>query len=404
MLAFIIASNFVSDLAWWTGFSLFMTAIFAILFMLCFRILMNTTTQRNRKSSIQWEKVLLDNLVATAENPIEFWATKSKRKSHRLKKKLQETATTNTTKKAHAVEKLLVKSEVPSLLFQWNYMHESLRGDSKLALNSFGKTHNLEARSLKLIKSVSLKNRLLAIHTLGNLRSENAVESLEKLAAHRDSVLSLFAVRSLLRINFEENARKFLHLIATRDDWSPPIVADMLKQHGADVVSETLVKLVDECSKQQLKDRQFARLVSYLGFAQPIDYLQLVNRIFSETNKMEVMIACLRLIHSDDSLPKVRVLLNDERWQIRMQVVLTLGRLGHDEDVDRLIFCLNDLDWWVRYRSAGALISMPTVTYEKVVELSETLPNQFSRDILNHVLAENRLGCLIQPSSFTVSK
>jgi hypothetical protein len=224
------------------------------------------------------------------------------------------------------------------------------------------------------------------------------------LSKHKDPIVSLFAVRSLLQINFTINSRQFLPLIAIREDWSPPLVAEMLKHHGADVISATLAELVGKCYKQNLKERQLSRLISYLSLAHPHDFCHIVNKILIDSNKTEILIACLRLIQTDDMLPRVRELHKDERWQIRMQVVLTLGRLGHEEDVERLILSLNDLDWWVRYRSAGALITMPTVIYEQVEILSKTLPNQFSRDILNHVLAEIRLGCLIQPSSFTLSK
>jgi HEAT repeats len=403
-LAFIIASNFVADVAWWAGFSLMMTAVFCILFMLFFRVLMNTVKQKDELVREEWEKILFENLDSNAITPIRFWSSKTKKKASLKLIKWEEKSPDCPENKKNNLNRKLVKAELPSFLFAWNYIHSSLRGTSKLELNKLGTNLNLEEHSLKMLKSLSLKNRLLAIETLGNLRSEKAIPELAKLSKHRDSVISLFAVRSLLRINFKINSKYYLPLIAVREDWSPPIVAQMLKQHGADEVSETLVKLVEECYKQKLKDRQLSRLISYLSLAHANNYIKLVNHILTESNKTEIVIACLRLIQTDDMLPRVRELHKDERWQIRMQVVLTLGRMGHEEDVERLILSLNDLDWWVRYRSAGALITMPTVTFSQIELLAKTLPNQFSRDILNHVLSEIRLGCLIQPSSFTVSK
>ncbi len=403
-MAFIIASNFVAEIAWWAGFSLMMTAGFCILFMLCFRVLMNTARQKDELVQQEWEKILFNNLGDNVTVPIRFWSSKAKKKASLKLPEWKEISPECLENKKNNLSRNLVNEELPSFLFSWNYVHSSLRGTSKDGLNRLGANLNLEDRSIKLLKSLSLKNRLLAIETLGNLRSEKAIPELAKLAKHRDSVVSLYAVRSLLRINFKVNSKYYLPLIAVREDWSPPIVAQMLKQHGADVISETLVKLIDECYKQKLKDRQISRLISYLSLAHSNDYLKLVNQILTESNKTEIVIACLRLIQTDNMLPRVRALHKDERWQIRMQVVLTLGRLGHEEDVERLILSLNDLDWWVRYRSAGALITMPTVTYAQIELLAKTLPNQFSRDILNHVLSEIRLGCLIQPSSFTVSK
>jgi HEAT repeats len=401
-LAFIIASNFVADIAFWAGFLLFATAILCILFMLYFRRLMYSAKQNDEMVRHEWEKILFDNLESKTLKPIKFWSSKGKklRNAH----KWTEISPECTANKRNNLNRNLVNKELPSFLYIWNYVHDSLRGDSKISLNSLGNDLNLEENCLRLLKSKFVQKRLIAIETLGNLRSEKSVPFLKVFSTHKDPVVSLSAVRSLLRINFKTNSKEFLPLIAIREDWSPPIVAEMLKQHGADVVSEMLIKLVEESYNQNLKDRQLSRLISYLSLAHQNDYQNLVNKMFSESNKIEVLIACLRLVNSDDMLPKVRELLKDERWQIRMQVVLTLGRLGHEEDVGSLVFCLNDLDWWVRYRSACALSSMPTVTYEQLEDLSKTLPNQFSRDILTHVLAEIRLGCLIQPSSFTLSK
>ncbi|HQU83466.1 MAG TPA: HEAT repeat domain-containing protein, partial [Pyrinomonadaceae bacterium] len=138
--------------------------------------------------------------------------------------------------------------------------------------------------------------------------------------------------------------------------------------------------------------------------AHSMDYSLLINRILNESKQTEVIIACLRLVNSDYLLPHVRELMKSERWEIRMQVALTLGRLGHEEDVDLLIHALNDLDWWVRYRAACSLVTMPGMTEEKTAELAETLPNQFARDILQQVLSEIRLLCFIQPSSSYLSK
>lgn len=403
-MAFIIASNFIADIAWWTGFSLLTTSILCILFMLFFRSFTKTVRQNNELLVQEWEKIVFENLVYKNNKPIKFWSSKSKGKTAYKQTKWKAISIDCQANTKNNLNINLVSEGLFSFLFSWNYIHTSVRGNSKLGLNALGQNLGLEAKSLKMLNSWLLKNRLLAIETLGNLGSEKAVPALAKLAYSTDPVVSFFSVRALLRINFKVNSKHYLPLIAVREDWSPPFVAEMLKQLGCDEVSEILVKLVEKSYEQKLKDRQLSRLISYLSLAHPNDYIKIVNKIISESNKMEVLIASLRLVHSDEMLPRIRELLKDQRWQIRLQVVLTLGRLGHEEDVERLIFCLNDLDWWVRYRSAGALIAMPTVTYEQVELLAKTLPNQFSRDILNHVLAEIRLECLIQPSSFTLSK
>lgn len=288
--------------------------------------------------------------------------------------------------------------ELPHLLYEWNYIHESLVGDSKKGLNFLAEKINLSGLTLKSLRSPLIDRRLLAINTLGNLGDKAAYADVETILANRDPVISSWAWRALFRMDTAGTIEKHLSIIVSREDWSPIFVARVLQEIDADTRSEPLCRVVEESYAKAVKERQMSRLISYLSLTHVSDHTQLVNKILLESNETEVLIACLRLVNSDDDLTRIRELINDERWEIRMQVVLTLGRLGHEEDIERLIERLNDTDWWVRYRTASVLIGMPGMTEEKIETLTETLPNQFARDILLQVLTEMRLLCFTQTS------
>lgn len=301
-------------------------------------------------------------------------------------------------------ERIISQKDLPHLLFLWNYLHESLRGNAKNNLNNFAYKNGIVEVNSKLFRSFRLDKKLLAINTFGNLADEGSFEKVEKLIAHRDPILSFWAFRALFRINTPKVLQKDLQMIAHRKDWSPIFVAKLLREVDSDALSEPLVKLVEENYRNDLEERQMSRLISYLVLTHRTFYNEIVNKILTESSQIEVIIACLRLVCEESMLVRVRQLLKDERWQIRMHAVLTLGRFGKDDDLENFIYMLNDLDWWVRYRSACTLFAMPSMTVEKVTELSETLPNQFSRDILKQVLAENKFQCSIQTQSNGLSK
>jgi hypothetical protein len=206
-----------------------------------------------------------------------------------------------------------------------------------------------------------------------------------------------------MRIDTEEAVNRDLRMIAEREDWSPIFVAEVLQGLDADTLSVPLCSLVRECHENGLHERQMARLISYLIFSHVYDHTSLITSIICESREKEVLIACLRLVQDDSVLGRVRELAWDERWEVRLQVVLTLGRLGHAEDEKILINALNDTDWWVRYRAASALVNMPDVTPKEINKLAETLPNPFARDILKQVKAEMDLSCF-KPSSLALSK
>lgn len=354
--------------------------------------------EKNRKLVLQeWEDKIFDAADFDFLNNEDEMEIKKRRKVVKLSD-IRETSET------HQNEHLLSQKDLPHLLFLWNYLHESLRGKAKINLNNFAHKNGIAALNSKLFKSRLLDKKLLAINTFGNLADENSFEMVEKLIAHRDSIVSFWAFRALFRINTSKVLQKDLQMIAHRKDWSPIFVAKLLREVDSDELSEPLVNLVKENYLNDLEERQMSRLISYLVLTHRISYNEIVNKILAESTQIEVIIACLRLVCEESMLARIRELLKDERWQIRMHAVLTLGRFGKDDDLENLIYMLNDLDWWVRYRSACTLFAMPSMTVEKVTELSEILPNQFSRDILKQVLAENKFQCSIQTQSSGLSK
>ena len=293
--------------------------------------------------------------------------------------------------------------DLPHLLREWNYLHETLAGESKNGLNHLINRLGLYAPTLKMLKSPFLDTRLLAINTLGNLGEPNAYDEIEKIVANRDPVVSSWAWRALFRVDTPKTIEKHLPLIVLRNEWSPIFVARVLNEIDTDEISIPLCRLAEESYATGVPERQMSRLISYLILAHVSGYNALINRILIESDEMEVLIACLRLVNSDDDLTRIRQLVKDERWEVRLQAVLTLGRLGHKEDIRLLIDALNDTDWWVRYRTAATLYSMPGITEEKLEELTETLPNLFARDILRQVLNEKRLLCFT-PTSISLSR
>ena len=390
-MAYVIAFNTAVLLAWWTGTVFVLLGVLTICAMFVLR--RRTALEKKLAASVtkKWEERMYDAILgrealqSTAEN-----------RKNTLPAEREEGAPVR--------GEPFPKRELPHFLYLWNYLHESLRGNSKEQLNRLAQTLRIDVNTYKMLKSRSLKNRILAINTFGNFRERKAYGEIEKLIYERDPVISLLAWRALLQIDFEETIAEHFSMIAARADWSPIFVAQILREQDCDSISGPLAALVEKCRENKLAERQMARLISYLTFTPIGSYTTLVNKILAESDETEVLIACLRLVQTDDSLERVRALFKSGRWEIRLQVVQTLGRLGHPEDVELLIDALNDLDWWVRYRAARALLKMPAMTTRKLSRLAKNLPNEFARDMLEQVLAEERLLCLNQTPPSILSR
>ena len=105
----------------------------------------------------------------------------------------------------------------------------------------------------------------------------------------------------------------------------------------------------------------------------------------------EVLAACLRLLRSAEDLPLVRECLSHQDLRVRVQAAVALGRLGQEDDAERLVPLLSDRQWWVRYRAAQALSRLPHMDEPKLKTIQAAQSNPFARDILAQVIAEVQL-------------
>ncbi len=233
-----------------------------------------------------------------------------------------------------------------------------------------------------------MRDRLVAITALGHLHDRRAWDRLSQLAESPDGVVSLAAARALMRIDPERAIDHVVRRLLERTDWPAAMVAAMLTEAGPDAVSDSLVTAAGEAAPERAP-----RLIRLLAFAHTEKATPLINRVLRDEDDLETLIACLRVASDPVLLDRIRQLLRDERWQIRLHAAQALGRLGTREDEPALVAALSDPQWWVRYRAAQALASLPLIPVEHIERLSRTVDDRFGRDILHQVLAEKELAC-----------
>ncbi len=268
----------------------------------------------------------------------------------------------------------------------WNQLQESFTGDITGRLNEVARRVGADRYARRTLDRRSLRGRLLAVSTLGHLRDRNDLESwnaLVRLTSDRDGLLSLAAARALTRIDAESALPVIMPKISEREDWSRNYVLAMLMDLGADVVSRPLTE-----AALQVPIERAHRLVQYFSVAQVADAVPVVRAIISRSREVECLAACLRVFADVDDLDTVREYLHHPSWQVRVQAVNVLARLGSGDDYAVLLPLLSDPEWWVRYRTAKALCSLPGIDLARIKTLSTKHDDAFARDMLVHVLAE----------------
>lgn len=272
-------------------------------------------------------------------------------------------------------------------LLLWNYVRESLREDTTTNLVSIAENLGLRERAQAMLESRNLQTKLIAIQTLGWLGGTISWGKLRSSTESEDPVISLCSARALLRIDAEAALPVILPIVARRDDWSFSVVGAMLKEAGADKISEPLAR-----ATLLVPADQVPRMLRFLELAHPHSAVPVVRQIAAESDGQETITACLRIFQDPEDLSTVREFLKDERWPVRLQAAICLGRIGTQEDVSRLAHACGDQEWWVRYRAAQSLADLPFLSHTELLALSKSHQNDFARDILRQVIAEREVA------------
>jgi len=302
------------------------------------------------------------------------------------------------------------------LLMLWNYFHAVLRGKSKAKLNEFAYATDLPNYAEKLLKSPSAQDRLVAIMSLGHLGKKTYWQTLRELAMEEDPVLSLAAARALVQIDAVSAMRFLAKLIVHRIDWSPSKVALLLKEAGADAVSERLREEISNAPTDKL-----AHSIGYLKFAHSYTALPVIRKFLKMDAPEQVIIACLDVLagfknpeempdlgdfleHSTwkaraqtvhalapDDLPLVRMFISHPSWRVRAEAAKTLGQVGVQEDKELLIRLLQDPEPWVRYYAAQALGTLPFVESRELETISQNQQDPHTASVLKQVMEEKKV-------------
>jgi HEAT repeat protein len=295
----------------------------------------------------------------------------------------------------------LARRDLPEFLLLWNHLQESLLDESKDHLNQIGIALGIQRAALRLLRRGNLRERLLAIVTLGQLRERAAWDQLLTIAQREGALLSVAAARALVMIDPTKAVPELIPLLMARADWPAARVANMLQTAGADVISDqianaALKSALAESARTgngggQHAANDPARLIRYLELAYNVSALPATRKIIELSHDPEVLAACLRLLNSAEDLPVVRECLSHENSGVRVQAATALGRLGEDDDEERLVPLLSDTEWWVRYRAAQALSRLPHMREPKLKTIQAAQSDPFARDILAQVMAEVQL-------------
>jgi HEAT repeat protein len=238
-----------------------------------------------------------------------------------------------------------------------------------------------------MLRQRRLPSRLLGTVALGHVGDTAAWDALLAEAGSHSLALSLAAARALVRLDAARAVAALIPLIERREDWPHTRIWPLLQEAGPEAVTGTLRAAIARSAS-----RAQARLVHLLPLADETEAAACVRRLLQTTDSDWVIGACIGVIESPAELPTIRQFAAHPRWHIRMLAAKALGRLGEAQDEARLVAMLGDAEWWVRYRAAQALVTLPWMPRNRLEAVRDAQADRYARDALDHAIAERAYG------------
>ncbi len=280
----------------------------------------------------------------------------------------------------------LQRRDYISFLLLWNRFQQNLRGDSRSGLVQLAASLGMDKVATRMTSSRDETDKALAALTLGNLKDRSRWYLLQNMAERESGLSAQIAAGALAKIDPLRAAPILISLLVERHEWPQTRVAAILGELGSGAVSEPLVEAI--C---RAEETDIPRLLRYVPFIEPHAAVLLVRELLSTRYDSEVIAACLsavRYLEDQESKAMVISLLDHPGWAVRVQAVNALGRLAGPGDVDHLSRMLSDCNWWVRYRSAQALVSLPFMDPKKLENIRIGQTDRYARDIMAQIIEE----------------
>lgn len=285
---------------------------------------------------------------------------------------------------------LLAKGDEVFFLKLWNHLQESLRGGAKTRLNTAAEHCGMVQYAHALLRKNDLRSQLLALTTLGHLDDRSAWVDILRLAHTPDPLLSFVAARALFQLDAGTALNDLQQQLLEREDWPTAQLAIMIQENATEgifaVLADTAMHWANSIDPAELS--RLNRLLRLLEVAPPQRVIPVIRRILAETADDETAAQCLKFLREPDDRQVALGYLGHHNWKVRLQAALALGRIGTADDVPCLAALLGDPVWWVRYRSAQALLLLTRGNLQVLSELRAGLSDRYARDMLQMAMTE----------------
>ncbi|HZD53625.1 MAG TPA: HEAT repeat domain-containing protein [Woeseiaceae bacterium] len=272
------------------------------------------------------------------------------------------------------------------LLREWSRFRGLVQGQATIGLNALAGRLGLLPMARRRMRRHSVNDKLLAVRIVGQLRDRESWEAIDALLESPNIAVSMTAAMALVEIDPDRAIPRIIPLIAKAARWPRTQVGRLLNRAGPDIVSTRLCREIADAP-----DDEAVRLLQYTESAYPGDVNGAAQRLIERRDDPAVLSAALKAASGRVCPERLAELAAHPVWYVRMQAAALLGRAGQPQDLKALEPLLSDPEWWVRYRTAQAMVASPFIGPNALRRVAGRQKDRYARDILRQALAEKGL-------------
>src|SRR5690348_4831308 len=279
----------------WGACALTVIVLFMMTYILCLRALLLARERRYRALAARWTPILLD-AAASQSTPLPG----------------------------------VPAGERFAFLILWDTLREQQEQEPHAGICEWmarvGAHAKIDHLARALLGRRSVRKRLLAIVTLGQLRDRLEWQRLCEIARSEHPLLSLAATQAIARIDPDQATGMVVPLVVGHADWPAAKVATILGELGPERISEPLSRAV-----LSAPEAQKPRLIQLLTLCSYSSALAVVRELLRKGPLDEVIAPCLQVIGAfgePQDLELVYQWLPHARWHVRAAAASCLGKMG----------------------------------------------------------------------------
>lgn len=267
----------------------------------------------------------------------------------------------------------------------WLHCQMSVQGPCRDRLARLGLALGCREIALQQVRSSHQAERLIGLLALGFLRDAASVPLLTQQLAQGSQHALVHAGRALLEVDAPAHADAVVQALLAREGLNLSLVSVLFKpwrQVLGPAMQAQALSLDPAQGQQALRCLRLARA---LQLQWP---LQVLQPFLGQSGDAETLIAAIRLVQGEAGAAPVAAHAGHPDWQVRAQVARALGYIGGLPEVPLLAALVTDTQWWVRYRSAQALLRVPGLARGQAQALVSATGDRYAMGMLDAVMAE----------------